>query len=161
MTVVSIALGSNIDPEHNLKVAASMLRKYFPDIRFSSVYKTKARDREDQPDFLNATATFESEESPPAIHEKLEAIERTLKKHLPFPKGPRTIDLDLLLYDNDVIHTPDLTVPHPRMHERRFVLEPLTELLDSEKKHPILGKTWGELQKAVLDQHIQRLMIHL
>jgi len=158
---VFVALGSNIDPEHHLKVAVTMLRTAYSPIRFSSVYRTKARDVENQPDFLNAVATFESEESPEAIHKTLVTIERTLKKDPPFPKGPRTIDLDLLLYSNEVIHTPELTVPHPSMHERRFVLEPLKELLHAAAKHPVIEKTWEALLKGTLDQYIERMMIRL
>lgn len=161
MVSIYISLGSNISPEQNLTAAASMLRKSFPGIRFSSVYQTKARDVEDQPDFLNAVAAFESEESPQQIHEKLVSIEQTLKKNPPFRSGPRTIDLDLLLYGDEVINTSSLTVPHSRMHERRFVLEPLSKLLDSTQKHPISGKTWKELLQQTIHQECEHMPIIL
>ncbi len=161
MPFVFVALGSNISPEKNLRAAATMLRTIFPDIRFSSAYRTAPRDIEDQPDFLNAVATFESEDSPEIIHEKLMQIEHTLKKNPPFRSGPRTIDLDLLLYGNEVINTPELTIPHPRMHERRFVLEPLSELLDPTAKHPLSGKTWEELLQMTMGQKCEPLKLTL
>lgn len=125
---VFIGIGSNIDAENNLKAASAMLRLRWPDTRFSSVYKTAAREVTDQADFLNAVAEIETDESPEAIAQTLQSIEHDLKKAPPFKYGPRTIDLDLLLYGDRTIQTSDLTVPHPRMRERRFVLEPLSEL---------------------------------
>lgn len=138
-----------------------MLRHEYPSIRFSHVYRTKARDMAEQSDFLNAVAAFEKEESPLAIREKLAMIERTLKKHPPFPKGPRTIDLDFLLYGDEIINMQELIIPHPRMHERRFVLEPLTELLYPQAKHPEIGQTWEELLKKTLNQNAQKTHIQL
>ena len=66
--------------------------------------------------------------------------------------GPRTIDLDLLLYANESIETGDLVVPHARMHERRFVLEPLCELIDCDNQHPVVGVSWANLLQNVSDQ---------
>ena len=71
------------------------------------------------------------------------------------PKGPRTIDIDILLYDNLVIDTPELTVPHPRMAHRRFVLEPLAEL-SPELRHPVLGQTMRELLVKTEGQNLRR-----
>ena len=158
---ISIALGSNIHPEEHLKKAATMLRESFPGIRFSSVYRTKARDVEDQQDFLNAAALFENEELPEKIHERLIEMESVLKKSPPFRFGPRTIDLDLLLCGNAMINTPTLTVPHPRMHERRFVLEPLSELIDRSSLHPLLQRSWEELLRDVLNQQSSKTAIVL
>ena len=163
MPPIFIALGSNIDPEENLKAAATMLRAQFPYMRFSSVYRSAPVHREDQPDFLNAVSVAETEESPQEIHTCLTDIERHLKKNLPFRFGPRTIDLDLLLYGNAIQSDREiwpnmnsqLVLPHPRMHERRFVLEPLLELLDPQERHPVLGKTWKELLRVTAHQEIQ------
>lgn len=141
MTPVFLALGSNINPEQNLRAAAELLRARWPAIRFSPVYRTTAREVTDQDDFLNAVAMLDTDEPPEAIAHHLRGIERTLKKAPPFKFGPRTIDLDLLLYGNQVIETPELTVPHPRMHERRFVLEPLCDLIHDKKWRDALGKT--------------------
>lgn len=127
-----IGIGSNIDAADNLSACAEMLRADYPDITFSSVYKTAARDAEDQDDFLNAVARFETDETPEEIYETLAAIERELGKDPPYPKGPRTIDLDILLCgeaQHEISNTKyEIQIPHPRMRERRFVLEPLCEL---------------------------------
>ncbi|TSC57203.1 MAG: 2-amino-4-hydroxy-6-hydroxymethyldihydropteridine diphosphokinase, partial [Candidatus Peregrinibacteria bacterium Greene0416_19] len=149
--------GSNIDPERNLRKAAHLLREQWPRIRFSRVYETAPRDKQDQPPFLNAVAVFDSDEPPEDIHRILQAIEQTLGKHVTERFGPRTIDLDLLLYGDAVIDTPTLQVPHPRMHERRFVLEPLRELLSADLPHPTLRQSWRELSTAVAQQQCARI----
>lgn len=87
----------------------------------------------------------------------LREVEFKLKKNPPFKFGPRTIDLDLLLYDDEVIEDDDLTVPHPRMHERKFVLEPLCELIDQKSMHPILNKSWISLLEEIQDQDCTRM----
>jgi 2-amino-4-hydroxy-6-hydroxymethyldihydropteridine diphosphokinase len=145
MPRVAIGLGSNIDAEKNLREAARILRETWPEIRFSSVYRTAPREREDQPEFLNAVAVVETDESPEEIFQTLQEIEHALGKAPPFRYGPRTIDLDLLLYGNRVQDALALTLPHPRMHERRFVLEPLTELINRTDLHPVLKRSWQEL----------------
>ena len=127
-----------------MHACAEILRADYPGIVFSSVYKTAARDEENQDDFLNAVATFETEKSPEEIHETLKVIEEELGKDPPYKKGPRTIDLDILLYkdpDNGQPTTDNLVIPHPRMHERRFVLEPLCELSSEQKWQDALKKT--------------------
>ena len=100
----------------------------------------------------------------------LQKIEHVLGKATPFPFGPRTIDLDLLLYGNLVISSSsyklqatsyELVIPHPRLHERRFVLEPLCELLDTSESHPVLGKTWGKLLKTTDSQQCDRIKLTL
>ena len=144
-----------------MQSAAEMLKVEFPGIYFSSVYRTKARDREDQADFLNAVAAFESNASPEDVQEKLRAIEQALKKNPPYPKGPRTIDLDFLLYGNTVMETPALTIPHPRMHERRFVLEPLMELLQPDTLHPTLRTSWSAIMGKTLAQKCEKTAIQL
>jgi 2-amino-4-hydroxy-6-hydroxymethyldihydropteridine diphosphokinase len=155
-----IGLGSNISPEENLRKAASMLRSHFSNIRFSSLYKSSAREVEDQDDFLNAVAACETEKSPEEVHSILKSIEESLGKAPPYRFGPRTIDLDLLLYE-DLIQpatiNPQLVLPHPRMHERRFVLEPLCELIDANPLHPILKQSWKELLEKVQNQECTKV----
>lgn len=144
-----IGIGSNIDAETNLAACAEMLRADYPDITFSSIYRTAARDEEDQDDFLNAVARLETDDDPEDIRITLNAIEQELKKAPPYDKGPRTIDLDVLLYDDLKQNDPELTVPHPRMLERRFVLEPLCEL-DSAwkpKLQHVLGQDCEKIGK--------------
>ncbi len=118
-----------------------MLREHFPATTFSGVYLTAARDEEDQDDFLNAVAKIETEMGPEDVHSILQSIEITLQKDPPYPKGPRTIDLDILLYGDEEIHTKTLDVPHPRMWQRRFVLQPLYELEHNDEWHKLLNET--------------------
>lgn len=157
MARIVIGIGSNVKPEENLRSCAELLRELFPEIVFSSVYETAPVGPADQPAFLNAVARFESKESAAAIAEKLRGIERKLKKNLPYPQGPRTIDLDLLLYGNEHIETSDLTIPHPRMHERKFVLEPLCDVIDPQERHPVLQRTWQELLGEMKGQVVNRI----
>lgn len=156
MPTVAVAIGSNIDPERNLSRAAALLQERWPDIRFSGVYRSAPVGFADQADFLNAAAVFASDEDPREIKRALEAIETELKKATPFANGPRTIDLDLLLWADAVLREPGLTIPHPRMHLRRFVLEPLLELLPPEEKHPVLHTPWISLLEATRMQRIER-----
>lgn len=95
---------------------------------------------------MNAVAQVETELAPEKLMETLLAIERELGRDraATVPKGPRTIDLDLLLYDDRVIHMSGLTVPHPAMHTRRFVLDPLAEIAPNAV-HPVLKRTAREL----------------
>jgi 2-amino-4-hydroxy-6-hydroxymethyldihydropteridine diphosphokinase len=153
MTQVFLGLGSNIDPETNLRDAAAMLREQFPSLRFSPVYRSKAIGYEDQADFLNAVAVMETKKTPEEIQEVLRGTEKHLKKATPFANGPRTIDLDLLLYGDEIIDRPGLTVPHPRMHGRRFVLQPLFDL-GIAGDHPKAQETWSSLLKTVENQEI-------
>ncbi len=118
-------------------------------------------DRTDQPEFLNAVALIETTDSAQAIASKLKTIEQDLKKSPPFRSGPRTIDLDLLLYGSIVIDAPGLIIPHPRMHARRFVLEPLMELIDPETEHPVLHTFWQELLEQTKSQTCERATIFL
>jgi len=154
---VFIALGSNIHPEENLAAAAAKIRALWPTIQFSHVYRTAPAEVTDQPEFLNAVAILETEESPQEIAEKLQAIEKELKKDPPYRFGPRTIDLDLLLYGRQTMETKNLIIPHPRMHERRFVLEPLLELIDGDERHPLFGTPFSELLDAVASQKSKRI----
>jgi 2-amino-4-hydroxy-6-hydroxymethyldihydropteridine diphosphokinase len=134
---------------------ARALRDDFPYITFSSVYRTAARDEESQDDFLNAVAKIDTDESPEEVHYALQSIEEDLGKDPPYEKGPRTIDLDILLYDplppTPYALPPTLSIPHPRMTERRFVLEPLCELCEGWK--PQLEKT--------LDQSCEKIDLRL
>ncbi len=134
-----------------------MLCDAYSDIHFSSVFKTKAMEVEIQEDFLNAVARAETEDEPEDVLRSLQEIERELKKNPPYRYGPRTIDLDLLLYDDLVIDSPDLKIPHAGMQGRRFVLEPLCELVDRNLKHPILGISWQGLLSKVQDQECRKI----
>ncbi len=123
-----VGLGSNLgDREAALRSALEQLGEGV--VAVSSFRETDPVGYLEQPPFLNAAAALETELDPRALLERLLAIERELGRTRDGPRfGPRTIDLDLLLYEDRVIDEPGLVVPHPRMGERRFVLEPLAEL---------------------------------
>jgi 2-amino-4-hydroxy-6-hydroxymethyldihydropteridine diphosphokinase len=129
---VFVGLGSNLgDREASLRAALDALAAE-PGIAIASVSSFRDTDPvglTEQPRFLNAVAVLETELAPRAVLERLLAVERGLGRTREGPRfGPRTIDLDLLVYGDARIAEPGLEVPHPRLHERRFVLEPLAEL---------------------------------
>ena len=131
MTRAYVGLGSNLgDRERHLRSALAALDA--PDVRVLAVSRFRETDPVgyvDQPRFLNAAALVETELSATELLERLLAVERSLGRERTGPRyGPRTIDLDLLLYGDERIDQPGLTVPHARLAERRFALEPLAEL---------------------------------
>ncbi len=154
--LAAIALGSNLtsqwgSPEANLREAIQRVRGLGQPRSVSSFYSTAPVGYLDQPNFTNAAMLLDTELQPlPLLHALLE-IERTMgrDRSASVPsKGPRIIDLDLLLVDDIVLATPDLTLPHPAMAERRFVLEPLAEIAPS-LVDPRSGRTIAELLAAI------------
>jgi len=131
MTLAYVGLGANIgEPRRQIETAIEEIRK-LPDTQLnlaSSVYRSAPLGYANQPDFLNAAVQLETTLPPDALLGHLQAIEKRHGRERPFPGAPRTLDLDLLLYGEQILVTPALTVPHPRMHERAFVLQPLLEL---------------------------------
>ncbi len=127
-----VGLGSNLgDREHMIWGAIHMLA-FNPEVDIaavSSIRETEPIGLLEQPPFLNAAAAVDTELDPRALLDLLLAVERELGRTRDGPRfGPRTIDLDLLLYGDEIVDEPGLAVPHPRLHERRFALEPLAEL---------------------------------
>ncbi|WP_417596339.1 2-amino-4-hydroxy-6-hydroxymethyldihydropteridine diphosphokinase [Oceanospirillum sp.] len=126
-----IGLGSNLeDPVQQLKTALNELN-LLPDTRLvaaSSLYSSKPVGPQDQPDFVNAVAQLETNLEPLALLDQLQALEQAHRRVRERHWGPRTLDLDLLLFSEQVICHPRLTVPHAHMHERGFVLLPLAEI---------------------------------
>jgi 2-amino-4-hydroxy-6-hydroxymethyldihydropteridine diphosphokinase len=128
-----VGLGSNLgDREATIRRAVALLgaEDGVEFVAVSTLRETEPLGVVDQPRFLNGVAAFETELSPQAFLDRLLAVERELGRDRPREQrwGPRTIDLDLLLYGDEVVDEPGLTVPHPRLHERSFVLEPLDEV---------------------------------
>jgi len=121
-------------------------------LRLSKIYQTEPVENTDQPFFLNMIAELGGDNLPSAesLLARLLRIEYSLGRTREIPKGPRTIDLDLLIYKNEKRNNDYLTLPHPRMHERRFVLAPLAELCP-KLVHPVLKATIEELLKRVDD----------
>jgi 2-amino-4-hydroxy-6-hydroxymethyldihydropteridine diphosphokinase len=126
-----IGLGANLgEPEAQVRRGIEALRD-LPDTRLlsaSSLYRSAPVGYAHQPDFVNAVAEIETSLAPRKLLEELLAIEARFGRTRTFPNAPRTLDLDLLLYGDRIIAEPGLTVPHPRMHERAFVLAPLAEI---------------------------------
>ncbi len=131
MTVAFVGLGANLAaPRRQLRAALDELAR-LPRTRVtahSALYRSAPLGHLEQPDFINAVARLETGLEPEALWAALQGIERAHGRERRFRDAPRTLDLDLLLYDDARIDSPALTVPHPRMHERAFVLLPLTEI---------------------------------
>jgi 2-amino-4-hydroxy-6-hydroxymethyldihydropteridine diphosphokinase len=130
VTRVAIALGSNLgDRRAHLQFAISRLRTILTDVRVSSIHETAPEGVDGpQPDYLNAVVAGFTTLSPIALLQTLLAIERERGRTRPSLRASRTLDLDLILYGDAVIDTPELTVPHPRYLERQFVTKPLAEI---------------------------------
>ncbi len=151
MPLAAIALGSNLrsplgDRDANLREAARRVGELGAVRAVSSFYDTAPVGYERQPNFLNAALLLETALEPLELMRALLAIERAMGRDRAkaIAKGPRMIDLDLLLVDDLVLTTPDLTLPHPAMAERRFVLEPLAEIAPA-MVDPVSGRTIAEL----------------
>lgn len=147
-----LSLGSNVgDRRANLEQAVERLRELGEVKTVSSFYETSPVEFARQPDFLNIAVILETEKMPRQLLHAVHEIERALgrKRNAPVPvKGPRTLDIDILLFGAAIIEMPELTVPHKAMHQRRFVLEPLAEIAP-ELRHPVLKRTMRELRDAL------------
>ena len=143
---VYLSLGSNLgDREANLREAIQRIGELGDVKAVSSFYETEPVEFTAQPWFLNLALEFQTELMPKQLLAAVMKIERAMGRRRVQPKGPRLIDIDILLFGNAVINDAKLVIPHPAMHERKFVLEPLTEIAP-ETKHPVLKKTVRELQ---------------
>jgi 2-amino-4-hydroxy-6-hydroxymethyldihydropteridine diphosphokinase len=152
VTRVAVALGSNLgDREGHLRSAIAALESSVQHLRVSTFHDTAPVGVGPQPTFLNAAAVGKTSLPAKALLETLLAIEQNLGRERPFPGAPRTLDLDLILYDDAVIDEgPMLIVPHPRFRERRFVLEPLSEIAP-DWRDPVTGRTVEELLRALTE----------
>lgn len=157
MKIIYLSLGSNVgDREGNLRAAIALLGAAGVCVlRVSPVYETEPLEVRDQPWFLNLVVEAETELFPKQLLARIQKIELELGRKRVRVKGPRTIDIDILLYGESLIETSELTVPHPRLAERRFVLEPLAELAP-ELRHPASRRTVRELLAATAGQTVKK-----
>jgi 2-amino-4-hydroxy-6-hydroxymethyldihydropteridine diphosphokinase len=114
----------------------------------SSLYETEPVEFTHQPWFLNCVVALDTEKTPQDLLAELLGIERAMGRERLVPKGPRVIDLDIVLFGEQIVKEPDLEIPHPAMHLRRFVLEPLAEIAP-QARHPRLNKTAREILTEV------------
>jgi len=148
-TEIYLGLGGNLgNPPATFHQALKQLEAFAKVIKVSKLYKSKPYGFADQPDFYNAAAQLASELSPLDLLTQLQEVERQLGKKVVCENGPRVIDLDLLVYGKEVIDLPGLTLPHPGILERDFVLKPLTDL-NPMLTHPAWN---GQSLQSAMDQ---------
>jgi 2-amino-4-hydroxy-6-hydroxymethyldihydropteridine diphosphokinase len=147
--LVYLSLGSNVgDREAQLQGALAKLATVGRVVATSSLYETEPVEFTQQPWFLNCALALESDKTPQQLMAAILRIEEEMGRRRVQKKGPRAIDIDILLFDDTILHSEELTIPHPAMHERRFVLEPLAEIAPNAL-HPALKKTVRELLDAL------------
>ncbi|MCB9481730.1 MAG: 2-amino-4-hydroxy-6-hydroxymethyldihydropteridine diphosphokinase [Desulfobacteraceae bacterium] len=161
MADVYLSLGSNIEKRtENLNKALFFLENEFGKLNVSYFYETEPVDYEKQPNFINCCVFFESEKTVFEIFETAKKIQEKMgqgEKKIRF--GPRTIDIDIIFYSDEIIDLPDLKIPHERMHERAFVLFPLMDI-NENFVHPVFKKSVKKLseEKKVLSQGIKKYL---
>lgn len=159
--VAYIGLGSNLGDRHASMRRAVGLLGQVPGLTIdprgvASLYETQPVELEQMPPFLNSALRVRITEPPVVVLEAMLEIERLMGRKRQVRWESRVIDLDLLLVDDTVIDVPSLTLPHPRLHERRFVLEPLSEIA-ARLLHPLLGCTIQALKESMKDAQEQQV----
>lgn len=146
---VYLSLGSNLgDRAQNLQAAIQRLRAIGEVVAVSGIYETEPVGNVHQPWFLNCAVNLRTEKMPRQLLAAVMEIERTLGRRRLVAKGPRTIDIDILLFGSAIVDLPTLVIPHPALHERRFVLQPLVEIATAVR-HPVFKRTIRELLDAL------------
>lgn len=150
---VALALGSNLgDRRGHLEWAAEQLRTLLHDVRVSPLFETDPVDVPDtQPPYLNGAVAGTTDLSPQDLHRALQVLEHARGRTRPGYRAARTLDLDLILYGDRVIDTPELTVPHPRFRERAFVLDPLAAIAP-DMIDPVSGMSVKALRARLSEQ---------
>ena len=143
--LVYLSLGSNVgDREAQLRDVQIRLGAAGRITKVSSFYETEPMDFTEQPWFLNCAVELETDQTPQQLMATILRIEQEMGRRRVEKKGPRLIDIDILLFGDETISSPELAIPHPAMHQRSFVLEPLAEIAPVIV-HPVLNKTVREL----------------
>jgi 2-amino-4-hydroxy-6-hydroxymethyldihydropteridine diphosphokinase len=151
--IAYIGIGSNVgDREVNCRKAIELLAESGKVVGVSSLYRTEPVGYHEQEDFLNAVAKVETDRTPAELLAVCLAVEDRLGRKRGLRWGPRTADLDILLYGNQVVNQPGLSIPHPRMAVRRFVLIPLVEIAP-DAVEPLLHRTAAQLLEELNDRH--------
>ena len=149
LSEVYLGLGSNVgNRAANLAAAVAALREISTGVQVSALYETSPQGFSDQPKFVNAACRLWTRLDPFEVLDALRDIEAAIGAPRPFPNGPRAIDLDILLFGRWVIDTPSLTVPHPRIAQREFVLRPLADIAPG-LEHPVLHETVAVLLRRL------------
>lgn len=147
MTLLALGLGSNKnEPRLQIDKAIVEIKKlsFFKVLKVSPYYESKPQEVEEQDDFINAAILIDTSLPLRESFSALKDIENRIGNDKPFRYGPRKIDIDILLFDNQIVNFKDLIVPHPKMHMRDFVLKPLLDIF-AEGRHPLFKKTVSEL----------------
>jgi 2-amino-4-hydroxy-6-hydroxymethyldihydropteridine diphosphokinase len=146
---VYLSLGSNVgERAANLNTSIDNLRAFGEVVAVSSFYETEPVEFTAQPWFLNCAVNLDTDKTPKQLLAGILEIEQRLGRQRVQKKGPRIIDIDILLFGNSIVEDPGLTIPHPAMHERRFVLEPLAEIAPGVR-HTVFKQTIRELRDAL------------
>ncbi|MDN3579858.1 2-amino-4-hydroxy-6-hydroxymethyldihydropteridine diphosphokinase [Mucilaginibacter flavus] len=153
MINVFLLLGSNLGDRHAFmqQAIAHIETDIAPVLQVSAIYETQSWGKKDAPDYLNQVVLLQTDLPAQTILQKILAIELLLGRRREEKWGSRTIDIDILFYGDDIIDEPDLKVPHPEMHKRRFTLEPLVELAP-DFVHPLIKKNILLLKTELIDE---------
>ena len=162
MKTVYLGLGSNVGQREEM-LQTAIDRLHSPDLRIqrvSSVYETEPQGRRNQRWFLNLVAEARTDLFPRQLLGRIAKIEQQLGRRRVLANGPRTIDIDILFFGGFMVQTPELTIPHPRLAERRFVLAPMVELAP-DLRDPVTRRTMRELLPATAEQGVKRLKVEV
>jgi 2-amino-4-hydroxy-6-hydroxymethyldihydropteridine diphosphokinase len=157
--IVYLSLGSNLgDRAANLNEALRRLAAFGQVVSVSSFYETEPVELAAQPWFLNCAAKLDTEKMPRQLMAAILDLEQEMGRKRQQKKGPRNIDIDILLFGSSIVEAKGLTIPHPALHQRRFVLEPLAEIAP-EVRHPVFKRTVRELRDALpAGQSVRKLI---